>query len=151
MKRLLIVLLLLFSVTARAGILEKLMKEGAVQLYHDYRSKSLWDWSGNDHQGTRTGNPTYTRKFMDFDGNGDFVNTTFNLNTVIGDSSDWSMHVKLRVEDNGNLAFIGRAGVPRFYLRNSGTVGYGSTFTATVYTLTPQVFHNLLANRFAIR
>lgn len=34
------------------GILQRLKTEGVLSLYHDYRSGTLQDWSGNGHNGT---------------------------------------------------------------------------------------------------
>lgn len=102
-------------------------------------STTVIDYSGNGNNGTfvdaggnANTNAHHVQGFAEgggaflFDGVDDCVNTGVNLNTAIGDSTDWSWTAWILITTNlqQNTTFFGVSGVPRFYFEFGNDAGY---------------------------
>ena len=64
-----------------SGIIQKLISDGDLIMYHDYRSGSAHDWSGNSNDGAYT-DTTWVKKGIRFDAG--------TANVLVGDDSSFS-------------------------------------------------------------
>jgi hypothetical protein len=117
------------------GILQELKTEGVLGLYHDYRSGTLRDWSGNGNHGTASVGSTWTKKGAKFRADTDEItvidSASLQVSTmsviILGDFTSNSDEYIFNKRGGGLTHF-------QFYTYTSGLVFFDGTHARTLVT-----------------